>query len=269
MYHVIVSVLYWEKHQQNAKILEYFGHGMLEVWREVLFLVFFFYLFLCFLILRWYTKYLTSSQHSDWFLVINLNDWEQRQWLRGKWAWWPNMTVNCMCSKGTLKEKYLEKKKISTNRPLNMYHEEVKDKGKDLEGRKDSQERKGIVKNYAYWRISWIARKKKKSAFWSWWTVISCEVLYSLSLLLGQSQVFPDGHYNQEAPWQLTSESITNGKWKVCLLIKIVYAFKQGHPLSSILPMLWLLFPPQTLFHLWWEEEISLINQSTQYSCSI
>lgn len=148
-----------------------------------------------------------------------------------------------------------------------MCHEEIKDKRKGLRETRIIQERKAIVIKLCS-SENWL-NCLKKSAFCVRWIVISYEVLFSLCLLLGQGQVFPDGHDNQEDPWQLSPESKTNGEWKVCLLIKLVYVFKQWHPLSSILLMLWLLFPSQKLFHLTWEEEISLINHIVWYPYSI
>lgn len=45
----------------------------------------------------------------------------------------------------TLSEKYLEKRKIQTNRQLNIYHKKIKDKGRGFGRTRDRQERKAIV----------------------------------------------------------------------------------------------------------------------------
>lgn len=59
-----------------------------------------------------------------------------------------------MYRKGTLREKYLEKKEGRVNRQLNMQHEEIKDKEEGLEGPGIVRKERPLLQNYAHWRIS-------------------------------------------------------------------------------------------------------------------
>lgn len=81
-----------------------------------------------------------------------------------------------------------------------------------------------------------------------WWSLVQ------LCILLDQCQVFPDGHDNQEVPWQLTPESKTNGKWKVMA------------PYSDCVFKHWPLLPSDSLRM---DEEASLVNHVAWYSYSI